>query len=92
MIDTYFDRCDAASGAWRTQRDHSLQSLYDDPRYFGGQLYATMIDRNVAEAKDRLASMLDRDLAIHRWEMNYGIKVGDWDSYFDKNGIRKVSK
>lgn len=58
MIDTYMDRCDAAAGTWRTDRDQAVQSLYDDPRYFNGSLYNTMIDRNVAEARYELARFI----------------------------------
>lgn len=53
MIDTYFDRVDAANG-WKSQRDNKLQELYEDPRYYNGSLYSTMIDRNVAAAKDQV--------------------------------------
>lgn len=66
MIDTYFDRTD-----WPTWMNPKHQPKHwDDPRYFNGSLYSTVIDCNVAEAKafaalvraderDRLAAAID---------------------------------
>jgi len=65
MIDTYFDRVDAATGYKSTPS----RPVQEDPRYYNGQLYATMINRNVAEAKDRLERFIDSRVAHHRFEM-----------------------
>lgn len=54
MIDTYFDRADAATG----YRPKTCAPSYEDPRNFGGQIYNTMIDRNVAEARYELARFI----------------------------------
>jgi hypothetical protein len=55
MIDTYMDRCDAASGF----KPATSTPIWHDERYFNGQLYATMIDRNVAEARSNLEFVID---------------------------------
>ena len=89
MIDTYMDRADAATGNWRTQRDNSVQQLYDDPRYYNGSLYATVIDRNVAEARDRLTGVIDRAVQQNRRELRLGIKLGHLGSLFQASGHRK---
>lgn len=51
MIDTYFDRADAASGYKPTP---AKQLDRDDPRYWNGSMYASAIDCAVAMAKYRL--------------------------------------
>lgn len=56
MIDTYFDRCDAANDYKST----ASRPIWEDPRYYNGSLYSTLIDRNVAEAKANLASHIDQ--------------------------------
>ena len=56
MIDTYFDRADAATGYRPTPVVYPDMS--DDPRYFNYQLYNTMIARNVAEAKYNLQMVI----------------------------------
>lgn len=89
MIDSYFDRCDAATGTWRTDRDHAVQSLYDDPRYFRGHFYSTMIDRNVAEARDKLGRHIERSARDHKYEICYGIRAGSTLSWFQSSGRRK---
>jgi hypothetical protein len=68
MMDSYFDRCDAASGYQATTRylDHN------DARYFGGQLYATVIDRMVAEAKFELQGQLAFSVAHHKRQVRDG--------------------
>lgn len=85
MIDTYFDRVDAAQG----YRPQASNLVHEDPRHYRGQLYATVIDRNVAEARDRLAGALDRDWVHHRGESRAGIKLGDHRSLFTTTGCRK---
>lgn len=79
MIDTYFDRADAALGY---PRRHQSKPVWEDPRYYNGQLYATMIDRNVAEARDRLAGALDRAVRHHLWEIRLGVRLGSDKSIF----------
>lgn len=74
MIDSYFDRADAAARNWRTDRDQSLQAMYDDPRYFRGSLYSTMIDRNVAEAKYNLAYFIDTAVLHHKLRLRDSFK------------------
>jgi hypothetical protein len=69
MIDTYFDRVDAAQG-FKPKRS---RPVHDDPRYFNGHLYATMLDRNVAEAKANLEHFIDMTWEHHRYELAMGI-------------------
>lgn len=85
MIDTYFDRCDAASGFRSTAR--FIDS--NDPRYFAGQLYATVIDRNVAEARLRIADQVEVHHWLHSHELRQGIRMGGLRSNFDSNGRRR---
>lgn len=87
MIDTYFDRADAALGYPRRQST----PVWDDPRCYNGQLYATMIDRNVAEAKDKLRYMLANACMDHKWEIAGGVRMGDAGSWFLANGRRKTT-
>jgi hypothetical protein len=89
MIDTYMDRVDAATGNWRIQRDNSVQQLYDHPCYYNGSLYATIIDRTVAEARDSLTGVIDRAVHQHRRELRLGIKMGHLGSLFQASGHRK---
>lgn len=85
MIDTYMDRVDQLTGFRRTPS----HPVYEDPRYFKGSLYETVLDRLVAEAKEHLSTELERDLMHHRWEMCYRIPVGMGRSFFTKEGRRK---
>lgn len=84
MIDTYFDRCDAASG-YKPMRSASAP-VHEDPRYFAGQLYATTLDRNVAEARFNLGVVIAYASVHHRWELCLGIPMGDPRSVFRKDG------
>lgn len=56
MIDTYFDRADAATGYV-----HPLTKPvnHDDPRYWNGELYDSMISRMAAQARYELAHFID---------------------------------
>lgn len=54
MIDTYFDRADASTG-YKVVLSAPISS---DTRYFRGQLYATNIDRSVAEARFNVHSII----------------------------------
>lgn len=89
MIDTYFDRCDAASGYKPTRS----APMSDDPRYYNGSLYVTMIHRNVAEAKANLAQELDADIKRHKLEISRQspIPLDCYWSAFDHNGRRKTA-
>lgn len=68
MIDSYFDRCDAASGYKPTARYLDQ----NDARYFGGQLYATVIDRMVAEAKFEMQGQLAFLVTHHKRQIRDG--------------------
>lgn len=59
MLDTYMDRADAAIG----YRPMPCTPVTDDARYFNGAFYATVIDRNAAEARANLAAFV-HDLAL----------------------------
>jgi hypothetical protein len=85
MIDTYFDRCDAASG-YKPTRSAPHQ---EDPRYYAFNLYNTMIDRNVAEAKFKLRYVIENMAHFHKQEMARGIKVGARDSWYRADGRSK---
>lgn len=85
MIDTYFDRCDAASG----YRPTRAAPISEDHRYWCGRLFPTVIDRHVAEAKRRLGVGLAMDWLDHRHEMEANIKAGDDRSQFWPTGSRK---
>jgi hypothetical protein len=69
MIDTYMDRADAATGYKPTKQ---AAPDYDDPRYFRGSLYATVIDRMVAEAKYNLAVHISLSCLKHKAAMARG--------------------
>lgn len=85
MIDTYFDRVDAATGYKPTPS----RPINEDPRHYNGSLYATVIDRNVAEARDRLTGVIDRAVHQHSRELRLGIKLGHLGSLFQASGHRK---
>jgi hypothetical protein len=87
MIDTYMDRCDAASGYLSTTR-----FIEEDPRYYNGQLYATVIDRNVAEARSKLQLALIQTHAAHAYEMAVRIPLGHRRSLFTHEGLRKFQQ
>jgi hypothetical protein len=87
MIDTYFDR--ASWPTWMTLKPQPKH--WEDPRYFQHQLYMTMIDRNVAEAKANVRSMIDNRVSWHRVEIGNHIKLGDEDSVFKPDGTFKTT-
>lgn len=90
MIDTYMDRADAATGGRRRENMSDYYArMMADPRYYKGNLYATVIDRTVAEARDRLADSLERDRLFHRFEILINIKLGTQASRFTTKGTRK---
>jgi hypothetical protein len=63
---------------------------WEDPRYFNHQLYMTMIDRNVAEAKANVNSVIQNRAAWHRVEIQAGIKLGHPDSVFKPDATLKT--
>jgi len=68
MIDTYFDRADAAAG----YRPTASRFACEDDRKFNGNLYATVIDRMVAEAKFELQGQLAFSVAHHKRQIMNG--------------------
>jgi len=84
-MDTYFDRADAATG-YRAQH---TQPIHEDPRYWGGQLYATVADRAVAKARAMVRFTIAAAIRDHQREMYCGIPVGSELSAFDSAGRRK---
>lgn len=86
MIDTYFDRCDAAQGYRPKAKPISL----DDPRQYRGLYFDTTISRNTYAALDCLQQQLDRDVARHKLELsNWDMQTGSFWSAFDSKGWRK---
>ena len=71
MLDTYFDRCDAASG----YRYTTVQPDHENPRYFRGSWYATTIDCNVAKAKHVLRTEIELNHCYHAREVWHGFRV-----------------
>lgn len=86
MIDTYFDRADAAQ---RYPAIFPPQSVHEDPRYWGGQLYSTVIARMVAEARAMVRFTVAAAARDHQREMYCGIPLGTKHSVFDGAGRRK---
>jgi len=85
MIDTYFDRADAAAGFMSTYQPIGR----DDPRLYAGQLYATVLARMVAEARDNVLYTAAWSALEHKQEMRFGIPVGSKHSIFNEQGRRK---
>jgi hypothetical protein len=67
MIDTYMDKA-----SWPTWMSPSPAVDRDDPRYWNGALYNTVIDRMVAEAKQTLRIENDQ---FHRYHATM-VRVG----------------
>lgn len=86
MLDTYFDRADAA----QRYRTNPPQPVHEDPRYWGGQLYATVTARMVAEARAMVRFTVAAAARDHQREMYCGIPVGTKHSVFDGAGRRKT--
>jgi hypothetical protein len=68
MVPTYMDRCDAASGYQPPQAAPDTE----DPRYWNGALYNTVLDRMIAEAKQTLRVEIAH---IHRYHATM-VRVG----------------
>lgn len=82
MLDTYMDRCDAATG-YRPPPPKPVD-YREDPRYWNGNLYNTVLDRMIAEAKQTLR----REIAhIHRYHATM-VRAG-FTKAFDQIGGRK---
>jgi len=87
MIDTYFDRVD-----WPTWMQLKPSTKHwEDPRYFNHQLYSTMIERNVAEAKANVHGVIQNRVSWHRVEIGNHIKLGDAESVFKPDGKFKTT-
>jgi hypothetical protein len=72
--------------------DQKPQSKHwEDPRYFNHQLYMTMIDRNVAEAKANVLHLINNRVAWHRVEIGNHITLGDPESVFKPDGTFKTT-
>lgn len=88
MIDCYRTPEDLAN--WRTsQREAAHRRIAADPRYYNGHLYVTVIARNVAEARDRVADEIKNDYWHHSYEVACGIMLGSKRSIFQVDGRRK---
>lgn len=88
MIDCYRTPEDLHN--WRrSQQEAARRRIAADPRFYNGDLYTTMIERNVAEARDRLAGVIDRAWMHHRIERLQRIPLGHPGSLFRANGRRK---
>lgn len=85
MIDTYFDRADAAARFMATYQPIDR----DDPRLYAGQLYASVLSRMVAEARDNVFYAVAMATLEHKEEMRHGIPVGTKHSMFTVQGRRK---
>ena len=72
MIDTYMDRADAAAG-YRPTPPKPVDR--DDPCYWNGALYDSVINRMVAEAKQTLRADLETECIIHRAMIRFGFKI-----------------
>ncbi len=82
MIDTYFDRVDAAFGYKPTRS----RPISEDRRHFRGALYETYIDRLVAEARYNLDIAVARAANNHRHEIHHEIALGSTGSCYKSNG------
>lgn len=87
MIDSYFDRADAATGYRPTPS--IFPPISEDPRYFNYALYSTMIERNVAEAKWRLNFHISLIISAHKLEIRNGVPMGSECSRFQYDGKLK---
>lgn len=73
MIDTYFDRADAATG-YRATPPQPVDR--EDPCYWNGALYDSVINRMVAEAKFELQGQLVFVVAHHKRQIRDGFAQG----------------
>ena len=93
MIDTYFDRADNVYRinwlANPNQREEYRKEPSASPRYYKGEIYATLLDRNVAEAKENLRLSVLAASRMHRREVYANIRLGDKHSWFKADGSPK---
>lgn len=85
MIATYMDRCDAASG----YRPAPSRPVHEDPRFYNGGLYASVIDRMADEARAALRWAVGNDAVWHKRELRHGIRMGEQLSWWRTDGKRK---
>ena len=85
MIDTYMDRCDAATG-YKPKR---CAPIWDEPLYWNGQIYCTVIDKLTAQAMARVRMATHFAAVWHHDEIAHGISMGSPLSSFAANGRRK---
>jgi hypothetical protein len=88
MIDSYFDRADAATGY---RPAPPVAPNYDSLHYWQGNWYVSVIDRMVAEAKDKVRISIGANILNHRREIRHGVPLGSGCSIFDSAGrLRKI--
>lgn len=85
MIDTYMDRA-----SWPTWMNPAPTVDRDDPRYWNGALYNTVIDRMVAEAKAVMCWTIGTTVNNHRHEIRHGVRLGSVRSIFEPTGRMKT--
>jgi hypothetical protein len=83
MIDSYFDRADAAQASWQAAAE------WDSNLFWRGKIYATKIDRAVAKALEMVAGDVEFLTQAHKAEIRRGIKLDRDASMFCKMGRRK---
>lgn len=83
MIDSYFDRADAAQAAWRAAAE------WESGLFWRGKIYATKIDREVAKSSELVAGHVEFLTQAHNEEIRRGIKLNGATSMFDSIGRRK---
>jgi hypothetical protein len=85
-IDSYMDRADATL---RYQPALPRTPIYEDPLYWGGQVWPSEIDKQCAIAKYRLKFRLDVVVEMSRAENKNGIPAGADCSRFQDDGKMK---
>jgi hypothetical protein len=83
MIDSYFDRADAAQKNWQAAAE------WESDFFWRGKIYATKIDRNAAKAQELVAGNVDFLTQAHKREGRHGIKLSSAASMFNSLGRRK---
>ena len=83
MIDSYFDRADAAQASWQAAAEWQVDL------FWRGKIYATKIDRAVAKALEMVAGDIDFLAQSHKAEIRRGIKLNSAASLFNSLGRRK---
>lgn len=78
MIDTYFDRVDAATG----YRAKKSAPVWDHPYYFRGIIYDSSIARDAAEATYNVDYAIHLSARAHMYEIKKGIAINSPKSIF----------